>query len=408
MSRILIALELGGNYGHLAVCLPIAKALRARGHAVAFALRDLRLAAEWLAPAGFPFIQSPVPLKTARLSRPPANYAEILLGEGYGDVDGLSGLVGAWRNAFRLAQADLIVADHAPTALFAARLAAIPHVALGSGFTVPPAQSPLPSIRPWEDIPKSRLERSGRVADERLFRVAAKLGCTYHAGLSGLFGTNDLLTTFEELDCYAPRSGGRYIGPIYALPDTSSVVWPSSTGSRILVYMRPDVPGLPELLTALAAGDAAVLCVIPGAKPELSRQFAGTKLQIVPQPVNLQELLAQADLVVSYGGHGFLCEALQAGRPLLIVPQFVEQALNARGVERLGAGIAIGADRSREVFGGALARILGDPGFTERARTFAERHALHTPGRSVVLAVEAIEAVLNDKHPAGNYTFQSP
>ncbi|KAB2927644.1 MAG: UDP-glucuronosyltransferase [Dechloromonas sp.] len=395
MSRILIALELGRNYGHLAACLPIAKALCRRGHVVAFALRDLRLAAEWLVPAGFPFIQSPVPGKAARLSRPPANYAEILLGEGYGDVEGLAGLAGAWCNAFRLAKPDLVLADFAPTALFAARLSNIPHLATGSSFTIPPPCSPLPSIRPWEEIPESRLERAGRIVDLHLERAAAKLGAGYQAGLGGLFGTRDLLTSFPELDCHAGRRGGNYIGPIYGLPDAPCVAaWPVRAGQRILAYLRPEIPGLPELLAALAARDAEVLCVIPGVKPELSRQIAGSRLRIVAQPANLQKLLVQVDLVVCYGGHGFLCEALQAARPLLIVPHFVEQALNARAIERLGAGIAIGTMRSREIFDGALAQLLDNPGFAEQSRIFAEQHAQFSPARSIELAVDAVEAAI--------------
>jgi UDP:flavonoid glycosyltransferase YjiC (YdhE family) len=396
MSRILIALEFGGNYGHLGVCLPVANALRARGHAVAFALRDLRLAAQRLAPAGFSFIQSPVLSMRARLSRPPANFAEILLGEGYGDVDGLAGLVGAWRNALHLAQPDLVLANFAPTALFAACLGGIPRLALGPSFSIPPNRSPSPSIRPWDDIPEGRLEQPDSVVAQHLECVAEKLGSSYQAGLSGLFGKSDLLTTFEELDCYPERSGGRYIGPIYGLPETPSVGWPASMNTRILAYLRSDTPGLQALLAALAARDAVVLCVIPGAKSDLCRQFVGTSLHIVAHPVNLQELLGQADLVVTYGGHGFLCEALQAACPMLVVPHFVEQALNAHRVERLGVGIAIGTVRSREVFDAALARILENPGFSERAQAFAERHAKFTPARSVGLAVEAVEAVLSD------------
>jgi len=95
VSRILIALELGGGYGHLAVCLSIAEALRARGHTVSFILRDLRLAAERLETAGFSFTQSPVLPKIARWSGSPVSYAEILLAEGYGDAGGLLALVAA-------------------------------------------------------------------------------------------------------------------------------------------------------------------------------------------------------------------------------------------------------------------------------------------------------------------------
>ncbi len=41
MARFLFAWELGGDYGHFARLLPVALALRARGHDVVFAVRDL-------------------------------------------------------------------------------------------------------------------------------------------------------------------------------------------------------------------------------------------------------------------------------------------------------------------------------------------------------------------------------
>ena len=50
MARILFAWELGGDYGHLARLLPVAQALKAGGHEVVFAVRDLLGAEAILAP----------------------------------------------------------------------------------------------------------------------------------------------------------------------------------------------------------------------------------------------------------------------------------------------------------------------------------------------------------------------
>lgn len=52
MRRILVAWVLGGNDAYLARCLPIATRFRERAHAVAFAVRDTRMIAEKLTPAG--------------------------------------------------------------------------------------------------------------------------------------------------------------------------------------------------------------------------------------------------------------------------------------------------------------------------------------------------------------------
>ena len=52
----------------------------------------------------------------------------------------------AWRQLLTLLNADLILADYAPTPLLAARCLQVPAVVLGTGFSVPPSVSPLPAF----------------------------------------------------------------------------------------------------------------------------------------------------------------------------------------------------------------------------------------------------------------------
>ncbi len=60
MSKILLAWESGENWGHLTRDVPVARALRARGHQVVGAVCDTRVAGEILGPAGIPFVQAPM------------------------------------------------------------------------------------------------------------------------------------------------------------------------------------------------------------------------------------------------------------------------------------------------------------------------------------------------------------
>ena len=83
MSRILYAWELGTGYGHLGSVLPLAVRLRARGHEVVFALRDLTHAERFLGRRGFPLLQAPVWLSERRGLDLPVSYAEMLANFGY-------------------------------------------------------------------------------------------------------------------------------------------------------------------------------------------------------------------------------------------------------------------------------------------------------------------------------------
>jgi UDP:flavonoid glycosyltransferase YjiC (YdhE family) len=397
MSCILIAWELGSNYGHLARCLPIAEGLRQRGHRLVFVVRDTRAAAELLGPAGFSFLQAPLAVNKTRLARPASNYAEILLGEGYADPLGLLGIVRAWQGLLELSRADLVLADHAPTALLAAHLAGIAHLAIGNGFAIPPDVSPLPSIRPWESIPEARLLHAGQSVDAAMFGVAEKLGFRGASGLRDLFCKDDLLDTFAELDHYGVREGANYIGPIFSLAGAQQVAWQEAQSKKVVAYLRPDIPGFSALMTALNELDAEKLCVIPGLRPEHARRWFNRRLRIAFKPVVLTDLLNGADIAISYGGGGTMSEALLAGTPLLLVPRFVEQYLAARPVENLGAGILVGNDRSKAFFAGRLRTLLDDSRYAGCARKFAGKYAGFAPQQAVARAIVAIEGCVSKK-----------
>lgn len=68
-------------------------------------------------------------------------------------------------------EAALVIADHAPAALLAARTLGLPAATLDSGFSVPPPETPFPSLRPWLAVP----QETANAVLERL-RLPAAIG----------------------------------------------------------------------------------------------------------------------------------------------------------------------------------------------------------------------------------------
>ena len=149
MSRILVAWELGGGAGHLTNLRIISRALRARGHEIVFALRELSRVKGYFDLSDTTVVQAPIWLRRSRLP-PSLSYAEILNRVGYLDADDLTALLAGWQELLRLVKPDLMIAEHSPTALLAARLEGVRRVALGTGFETPPRVAPMPAIQGFE------------------------------------------------------------------------------------------------------------------------------------------------------------------------------------------------------------------------------------------------------------------
>ena len=390
----MIAWELGGNYGHIARCMPIAKALRSRGHEVILAVRDLRTAAEMLTADGFAYCQAPVSQSRTKLRSPPASYAEIFLGSGYQEANVLLGMTRAWKTLLELHGSSVLLADHSPTALLAAHLMDIPKVAIGNGFAIPPDRSPLPSIRPWDDISTQRLQQ----ADQRLQQSLDALGTSFEAtrpiSLQALFRQSSLLDTFPELDHFGARDHGRYIGPIFGISNGLQTTWQNPEARKILLYVRPEIPGFNMLMNALADIDAEKICVIPGLSLKEARQFASRQTRISLKPLALGSLLKEADLMICQAGGGTMNEALLAGVPLLGVPAHVEQYWAAQRVEQLGAGMSMGTDRHPDVFKRMIETLIDIADLRSGAQTFARTHAGFHPDQAVGATVNVLETLM--------------
>lgn len=389
--------ELGAHLGHLGRQLPVARALRANGHDVLFAVADTRTAAELLAPAGFNFVQAPTYGGGVRLRRPPSSYAGLLLAENYAHLPSLAGRVGAWLSLFKLYKPAVLVVDHSPTALLSTRIAGVPAVQFGNGFEIPPDTAPLPSIRPWEPLDEAHLRRS----EERAVRaINSCIECfqsqQFLTCLADLFQTEaQILATFSELDHYGPRNAGRYAGALFSDVGTTACDWKKCDGRpRIFAYLHNGLAGLGALLEALDSLQADTVCFVSGMASSTALEHDSHFLRLLHRPVELSSLLPDADLVVCQGNMGLTARSLLAALPLLLVPGTAEQYMLASRVERIGAGALLGEDRTAQRFGAVTRSLLRTAPCRVAAARFADRYASYDPRTAIQSVTSAVNHVL--------------
>jgi UDP:flavonoid glycosyltransferase YjiC (YdhE family) len=392
MSRVLFSWELGSNLGHVSRLLPLARRLKARGHAVLVAANQLTLAAKAFGPAAIAFVQAPQLPFAPRSREQPASYADVLLNTGWSNTVDLWSAVQAWVSTVRLFAPDVIVADHSPTALLARRITGHRCALIGTGFELPPLADPLPAFPGFPGATTQAAMSATARALESANRVLVAMRAPQLRTLSELFPLERRwLMTFAELDHYGARSGERYVGSIGELDDGERVEWPTGPGPRVFAYLRPEIPGLAAILEALSASDAAIVCAAPGLGSPLIQRHSSGRFLISTRPVHLRPLLDAADLCVSYSPAGTITTALLRGVPQLMFPTHVEAQLTAHRVECLGAGLTLRGAPDVGVVTSMLRRLLTQFEFKARAITFAEKYRDFEPAEVVNQIVRDIE-----------------
>jgi hypothetical protein len=392
VPTVFFAWELGAGLGHVMQLAPLANALAARGHCVFAALRDLKSAGALFDPA-VRLLPAPHLDRTLGPPTPTRSFADILADLTFGDDRVLANHTEAWRNLYRLTRPDLLVFDHSPTALLASRGAPARRVVFGNGFISPPDVWPFPPLRP---VPPERLAATER---ELLGRANALLRAWKQRPLDRLgrlYSQVDatLLTTFPEFDPYAHARppGARYLGPVNAATGALPR-WPDGPGKKVYAYLGA-FPALPAVLRFLAARPAPTVAFVPGLDPRLRRALAGSPhLRLEDRPLDLSRTARECDAAVLNGNLGTAAAVLLAGRPALHFPLYFEHELNARSVERVGAGL-VASGRKPDVAVAKLNELLESPALVDGARAVAARHADFDPTRQHGQMLDALLALL--------------
>ena len=401
MATIALNWELGAALGHVGRYLPIALRLRERGHRPVLVLRDISQAAAVLAPHHLEFVQAPVWLIPITGLPPDLNFTETLYRFGFLDPGGLLSMTMAWRRLWELLQPQLLIFDHAPTALLAARGLHLPRVLLGNSFAVPPRVRPLPRFRWWT---RGQSEH-GRLAEteERTTRhcnlVLKQLEAPPIAQVADLFEAEaTYLCARPQLDVYGERQagqGGEYIGPINSLGMGADPFWPAGDGPRVFAYLKSDYKHLEPLLGALAKSRARYLIYAGGLPEQVRKRHESERIAFSAAPLRMSEVVKQCAAIICHAG-GMTDIALDHGKPLLLLPMQMEQTMTSHRVELLGAGVLFPIEAVPGLLPKLVKRLVDDVSLAAAAAGYAAG----VPNVDQSLAVQRVsdgcEALLAD------------
>lgn len=395
MSRILLAWELGTGFGHLGPFLGLAPKLLERGHELHIAAREIAGACKAVAGLPIALHQAPLCLNTySGLQDPPLNFAEILMRYGYLDPPMLRAMIIAWHGLMRATGADLVIADHAPTALLSARLLGLPRAVIGSAFNVPPDTAPTPNMRPWVDVPAARLADS----DARVVAVinaSLPAGAAPFAEIREIFsGAGRFLAGVPELDPHGANDPEHYLGLHTVSTGTAEPRWPDGDGPKIFFYLHADYAHADRALQALAASGVRTLVCVMGPVEAFRSRFSGSGLDFAPGLLDMAQVVAGCDLCICHGNVGTTLGMLAGGKPVLALAKQLENFQLGRALERIGAGrVVVAEGNAAPDIAGPLQDMLTNPDYAAKARAFAERYRGESVGTMTERAVARIEAL---------------
>ena len=244
-------------------------------------------------------------------------------------------------------------------------------------------------------LPVARVATGLSDAEAGILVLAAPAvdGIRRTVGLPILQGS-PLLTTFPEaLD--APSPAMRFADPAWTegpapLPDW----WDGAGGPLVYLTFGSEAgrqpmaaPAYRAALDAMDGLGARVLTTV-GRGADIDA-FAPVPANVHVEPwVPQADVLAHAAAVVCHGGSGTTLGALAAGRPLVVVPLFADQPLNAERVADAGAGRS--APPEREAIRAAAERVLAEPPFEQRAAAIADEMARQPPAEAAVSELERL------------------
>lgn len=360
MSRILLCWEIGTDYQHLLSLQSIARFYQSKGHEIWVAGRDVTKLRRLFSDVKINVIQAPHADSAAELGvekQAPRSYADFLRRCGFHHSDALSGLMSAWRSVFSFIKPDLLLCDHAPVALLAARglmrggqygqgrNKSVAKIAVGMPFSVPDDNRPA-GVFFAGDLAKSDIVRYEDDLVKVINKVCIEFSIPCINNLADLLSDFDqcVFQTYSELDHYGYRSHEqrdktKYVGTV--VPEfTEPAIFPHFRGPKIYCHVKGTVE-TPVLLKTLQAIECSAIVLADGIPSAIINAHKSRHILYVDKPVNMQDVLSQSTFAILNGGINSVSLFMKAGIPVALFPLHIEQFLMAKRVEALNAGLQL-------------------------------------------------------------------
>jgi hypothetical protein len=300
-----------------------------RGCRVTAIVPNLSFAKPILGSVGIAIVEMTPHLAPCRAFPISINYTANLLRNGFWHSGTLTQRLLRWRKLLDELQPDLLICDHAPSALLASREANYARVAIGNGFTLPPLFEPMPGIQPWFSLPLDLLVQKDREFLDIVNPVLDEAKIAPLKTVASMFeGVRRFLCVEAELDHYPIRSDETYWGaidPVSLLPPPE----PFEEGKTgVFVYMSATNRFLESLINSLAARGIPVLAYISGNSAEPAADFLqAPNIRYLQTPVDLHAVARTCRAVVTHGGTLSASIFLRNSLKLLICPPDLEKAV---------------------------------------------------------------------------------
>lgn len=333
--HFLFTWEQGGGYGHLGHLYPIARHMKAAGHQVTLAVRQMENV--WSA-SDMPFDRVlPAPnVRAASLKQDTRTFSDVIRPGGFASAQMLTACTRGWSALFDLLRPDAVVCEHAYNAQFAAYVYNITTAHVGTGFTVPNAGAPLPPMRTWQPHAQAECERANADLLRVLNDTAESFGATPFESVTDFFGYGkDFVASWPELDHLGPQKDRFYYGPMEGLKGSAHPQWPSTAKPglpRVFMYLPGEHPHEPSVLEALSL--LGWPTVFHSRTPPPGPLAAN--MTYSAEPVDTAAVLKEADVFITHGSHGTCADALRAGCRQILFPNSFERTILALQMVRSG------------------------------------------------------------------------